>query len=109
MGGSLSASGKDSKGSGKPSLLDQLKARLSKDSNLRSSLSAGNLSGVGTPKGNAPNNLSSMISQNTAHSNNGNTSVNVINFNFYNKSPGKVAIPIASDLLMDDAKQESAL
>ena len=62
LGGSQSASGKDSFGSGKPSLLEQLKARLSKDSNLRSSLSAGNLSSVGTPKGSVPNQTSSVIS-----------------------------------------------
>ena len=102
--GSQSASGKDSKGSNKPSLFEQLKARLSKDSNLRQSLSAGNLSTASTPKGNN-NHLNTVLTQNTAHSNNGNTSVNVINFNFYNKSQAKLAIPIASDLLLDEGIQ----
>jgi len=68
-------------------------------------MSSGNLSGAGTPKGAGAQAsvLSSMLQQNTTHSNNINTSVNVINFNFYNKSPpaAQLAIPIASDLLLD--------
>jgi len=72
--GSQSASGADSK-TAKPSLFEQLKARLSKDPGIRSSYSTGNLSGVGTPK-----NVSEIPSASIqSNSNNGNTNVNIVN------------------------------